>query len=119
MRIFLVLVAMASVASANPKYSRKQDLHLDVKLSPRTRPAPPPERRTPEATTPAVDADDVLDHESADHDRGSECGGADDLSGHEDPEGAALEGGPFGAVQHRGGGSCRHQSSSRLSWRIS
>ena len=63
MRIFLVLVASASVASANPKYSRKQDLHLDVKLSPRTRPAPPPERRTPEATTPAVDADDVLDIE--------------------------------------------------------
>src|SRR3569623_3842498 len=63
MRTFLVLVATASVASAIPKYSRKQDLHHDVKLAPRTRPAPPPERHTPEATTPAVDADDVLDIE--------------------------------------------------------
>lgn len=58
---YLVLVAvLATAASANPKYTRKQDLHLDVKLTARTKPLPPPERHTPEATTPAVSADDIL-----------------------------------------------------------
>jgi hypothetical protein len=60
MRSILVVGLLASTAAASPKYTRKQDVHIDVRLSARTRPAPPPERHTPEATTPAVSADDIL-----------------------------------------------------------
>jgi len=63
MRFIPLALLIASTASANPKYTRKQDLHLDVKLSARTKALPPPEQHTPEATTPAVHADDILDIE--------------------------------------------------------
>jgi len=63
MRFILFALVIATTASASPKYIRKPDLHLDVKQSARTKPLPPPERHTPEATTPAVRADDILDLE--------------------------------------------------------
>src|ERR1700760_3099448 len=63
MRFSLLILTISATAFANPKYTRKQDVHIDVKLTARTKPLPPPERHTPEATTPAVDAGDILDLE--------------------------------------------------------
>jgi len=60
MRLTLLVLTISATAFASPKYTRKQDLHIDVKQTPRTKPLPPPERHTPEATTPAVRADDIL-----------------------------------------------------------
>jgi hypothetical protein len=58
--LFGLVLTISATAFAAPKYHRKQDVHIDVKLSARTKPLPPPESHTPEATTPAVSADDIL-----------------------------------------------------------
>ncbi|HEY6038051.1 MAG TPA: hypothetical protein VIV58_27410 [Kofleriaceae bacterium] len=63
MRWILIVGFLASTAFASPKYTRKQDLHLDAKFTPRAKPLPRPEPHAPEARTPAVSADDVLDLE--------------------------------------------------------
>ena len=60
MRLSILLLTISATAFANPKYTRKQDVHIDVKLTARTKPLPPPARHTPEATTPGVNADDIL-----------------------------------------------------------
>ena len=52
----LIIGALAATAAANPKYTRRQDLHIDVKTSSRTRPAPP----VAKPRGPEVDADDIL-----------------------------------------------------------
>lgn len=63
MRWIFVVGLLVSPAFASPKYTRKQDLHFDVKLTPRAKPLPRPEPHAPEARIPAVTADDVLDVE--------------------------------------------------------
>jgi len=56
MRSLLLVAVISTTAAANPKYTRTQDVHIDVKTSWRTRPVPPAAK----PRGPEVGADDIL-----------------------------------------------------------